>query len=113
MDLEGVEDLLFGGAETNEDFENLWNDDYDDDEMLDAANILHGSDDDDLFDTLGANTADAWLLSSPPLTPADMHFTPQHDASTILADDVAQSVDTGKRRLRDRCPICPAEQNQC
>ncbi|KAJ4373462.1 endodeoxyribonuclease [Didymella sp. IMI 355093] len=90
MEFEDVEDLLFGGAETNDDFENLWNDNYDDDEMLDAANILRDSDDDDLFDALGVNTADAWLLSGPPLTPADMHITPQHDALTILANDVAQ-----------------------
>ena len=37
MDLEEVQDLLFGAADTHEDFENLWDDSYDDDEMLDAA----------------------------------------------------------------------------
>ncbi|KAF1928237.1 meiosis-specific topoisomerase Spo11 [Didymella exigua CBS 183.55] len=103
MDLEDVQDLLFGAPDSQEDFEDLWNDEYDDEEMLDIADNLQTLDDDDLFDTPGSPTADSWqLLSSPPLTPADALVTLQRDAVMTPVDCRAQSVDLDKQRPRDR-----------
>lgn len=114
MDLEDVEDLLFGAPDSQQYFNNSWNDDFDDEEMLDVADNLHDSDDDDLFDALGLTTADSWqLLSSPSLTPADAPVTLQHNAVMSSADGGARSVDVGTRRPRDRCHGCPAKRSKC
>lgn len=110
MDLEEVQDLLFGAADTHEDFENLWDDSYDDDEMLDAADS-QGSDDDDLFDAGQPTTVDAWqLLSSPPLTPADPPSASQYETLTSLAD---HPTTAGKRSPRDRCSMCRVKYREC
>lgn len=109
MDPEDVQDLLFGSADAHEDFESLWDDSYDDDEMLDAADSPHDSDDDDLFDAIGPTAADAWhLLSSPPLTPADTPITSQHGAQMSSADHGAHPAAV-KRVPRDRCFTCPVQ----
>ncbi|KAF3054094.1 hypothetical protein E8E11_011568 [Didymella keratinophila] len=100
MDPEDVQDLLFGAADTHDDFENLWDDSYDDDEMLDAADNSQDSDDDDLFDAIEPTTADAWqLLSSPPLTPADTPIASQYKTLMSSAD---HPTTAGKRIFRDK-----------
>lgn len=103
MDVEDIQDLLFGAADTYEHFEYLWDDSYDDDEILDAADS-QGSDDDELFDAGQATTADTWqLLSSPPLTPADTPSESQYETLTSMAD---HPMTVGKRSSRDRCSMC-------
>lgn len=101
------QDLLFGAADTHEDFENPWVDSYDDDEMLDVAGNPYDSGDDDLFGAIGPTPVDAWqLLSSPPLTPADTPIASQHDAMMSSSDNGAYAAAAGKRSARDRCHLC-------
>lgn len=107
MDLEDIEDLLFGAADTQETFESLWNDD---DDILEVGEDLQDSDDDNLLEALESTTADYWqLLSSPLLTPTDTPIATQHNGFVVTADDGTQSTDVGERTLRDRCPTCPAK----
>ena len=111
MDPEDVQDLLFGAADTHDDFENLWVDSYDDDEMLDAADNSQGSDDDDLFDVIEPTTADAWqLLSSPPLTPTDTPIASQYETLLSSAD---HPTTAGKSILRDRCSLFRVKCRKC
>jgi hypothetical protein len=111
MDPEDVQDLLFGAAGTHEDLEILWDDSYDDDEILDAADNPQGSDDDGLFGAIEPTTADAWqLLSSPPLTPADTPIASQYGTLMSSAD---YPTTADRRSPCDRCSMCRVKYRKC
>jgi hypothetical protein len=101
-----VEDMLFITPDSQEPPHDLWNEDFDDEEMLGVADNEYESDD-DLFDAPVEGTAGSWqLLSSPLLTATDTVMLPHNDPlindhSPSLASN--ESVDTGKRVPRDRC----------
>ncbi|KAF2626578.1 DNA topoisomerase IV, alpha subunit [Macroventuria anomochaeta] len=108
MDLEDVEDMLFITPSSQESFDNLWDEDFYDEETLDVADNEYESDD-DLFDAPLDVTADSWQLlsSSPLLTPADASIALQDDmvmggSGDCLGSVEVLSVEVGKRMPRDR-----------
>lgn len=111
MDPEDVQDLLFDTADIHESLEVLWDDSYDNDDLIDAAGSSQGSDDDDLFEAVQRTAANDWqLLSSPPLTPEDTPITAQYDT---LLSSVEHPTTAGEKTHRDRCSRFQVKRRKC
>jgi uncharacterized membrane protein YfhO len=107
MDYGGLEDMLFSALDSQESFDNLWDEDSDD-ELHNVVDTGYETDD-DLFGTPINTVPESWqLFSSPSSTPTQFvekqyNITTSDENSTVLVNDVLPSRDAIGRISRDRC----------